>query len=436
MWKVLLDIDLTDPVFLWVWFVLSAAAVIYLLFKKRTVGWFLTAIIVLIVGAMIGASVLWVAVNLFNAFGGPVDESVWVWVPAAFAGILLAIFNLWGSRWWRKLIALVSILVFAVTATVAVNAAYGITPTLGGILHISTATDADLPTPGPTDDADPAEPLYQRWTPPAGMPSTGTTGLVPDGIPNTASGFPARPAQVYLPPAALVDGAPPLPIVIMMMGQPGDPDPQYLAKTLDEYAARNNGLAPIGLVVDQLSDPSTDLLCLDTDRGKVETYIMKDVVPWAREHLNVLQGAKYWTVAGYSNGAQCAASFGAKYPETFGNILAISPEEYPGADDPSVPLDWAFHGDQAAYDAVKPATIMAAKAPYADTTAIFTVGGEDAPYIPGTERLADAATAAGMHVTYYVVPGAGHVLDALEGGLDKGFEVLYPRLGLSAPPTQ
>jgi hypothetical protein len=44
-------------------------------------------------------------------------------------------------------------------------------------------------------------------------------------------------------------------LVIMMMGQPGDPDPQYIAKILDAQAQKNNGLAPYVLVVDQLGDP-------------------------------------------------------------------------------------------------------------------------------------------------------------------------------------
>lgn len=433
MWNFLLDIDIVDPVFLWAWFILSAIAIIYLLFKKRTVGWFLTAIIVLILGAMIGASVLWVSVNLLDVFGGPVNEATWVWVPAAFAGILLAIFNLWGSRWWRKLIALLSIAVFAVTATLAINAAYGITPTLGAFLHISTATDAELPTPGPTDDADPAEPLYQRWTPPADLPKSGTTGLVPGGIPNTASGFPARPAQIYLPPAAQVEGAPALPLVIMMMGQPGDPDPGPTAQVLDEFQARNNGLAPIVLVVDQLGDPANDPMCLDSRLGKVETYLMSDVVPWARANLNVLQGAKYWTVAGYSNGGGCAAYFGAKYPEVFGNLLAISPVEWAGAERNDEVLQSVFNGDQAAYDAVKPADIMAAKAPYPDSVAIYTAGEADPTYTASAQHLADAATAAGMHVTLAIIPGADHGITGLDGGLEKGYEVLYPRLGLSAP---
>ncbi|MET4159233.1 alpha/beta hydrolase-fold protein [Agromyces sp. PvR057] len=434
MWDFLLDIKIDDPAFLWTWYILSAAALIYLVFKKRTAAWFLTAFIVLVVGALIGVGVVWLAVNVLDAFGGPVNEVTWFWVPAAFAGILLAIFNLWGSRWWRKVIAIISILMFVATATFAISAAYGLSPTLGALLHVSTAKAIDIPTPGPTDTADPDEPLYQTWKAPSDMRKTGMTGLVQGGIPNTNSGFPARPAQIYTPPAANTKDAPLLPVVIMMMGQPGDPDPQYIAKVLDEYAAKNNGLAPIALVVDQLSDPSQDPLCLDTSRAKVETYIMKDVVPWAKANLRALHAAKYWTVAGYSNGGQCAASFGSKYPDTFGNILAVSPEEYPGADDPSGPLSWAFNGDQAAYDAAKPANIMAKNAPYADTTAVFTIGSNDLSpsYQEGTQRLADAAKSAGMATTFYSVPGADHGATGLNGGLEKGFEILYPRLGLSA----
>ncbi len=433
MGDLLLDINIVDPVLLSVFFALSAIAVVYLVVKKRTAVWIFTAFVVLLFGAAIGIALVWFASAVLNAFGGPVDRAVWIWVPAAFAGILLAVFNLWGSRWWRKLVAVLAILLFGATATLGINAAYGITPTLGALLHISTAKPVPVPTPAPTDAADPDAPLFETWTPPPGMPATGTTGTVPGGIPNTNSGFPARPAQLYLPPAAQVEAAPALPLVIMMMGQPGDPDPQYIAQVLEEYQARNRGLAPIVLVIDQLSDPSLDPLCLDTDRFQVETYVMDDVVPWAKGNLNVLHDPRFWTIAGYSNGAQCSASFGAKHPEVFGNILSVSPEEFPGADDPSGTLDGTFHGDQAAYDAEKPANIMAAHAPYPDTTAIFTVGENDPAYIPGAQRLAAAATDAGMQTTLYIVPGAGHVVDALMGGLEKGFEVLYPRLGLSRP---
>ena len=434
MWNLLLDIDVIDGPFIITVYVLAAAVFIYLLGRGSGASWVLTVIVLLIVGAMVGAGALWFAVNVLDWFGGPVIDAAWLWVAAASAGITVAIWNLWHSRWWRKLIAVLAIPLFAATAVFGINAAYGLNPTIGSMLHISTATTIDLDPPDAPPTGDPAEPLYLTWTPPPGMPATGATGLVEGGVPNDVSGFPARPAQVYLPPSALVEEPPRLPLVIMMMGQPGDPDARAIANVLDDFAARNNGLAPIALVVDQLSDPSLDPLCLDTGLGKVETYLMQDVIPWAKANLNVLQGTRYTTVAGYSNGGGCAAYFGAKYPDVFGNLLAISPVEFAGSEHSDDVLRTVFDGDQAAYDAVKPANIMAAMAPYPDTTAIFTAGEDDSGYAPGTERLADAAASAGMVTTFFLVPDADHGVSGLDGGLEKGFEVLYPRLGLSAPP--
>jgi enterochelin esterase-like enzyme len=433
VWDFVLELDVIDGPFIIAAYAIAAAVFIYLLGRGSGWSWVLTVIVLLIVGAIVGIAVLWIAINVLDSFGGPVNEATWWWVPAAFAGITVAIWNLWHSRWWRKLIAVIAIPLFAATAALGINAAYGLSPTLGSMFHISTADTIDIATPDPDQIADPAEPLYLTWTPPPDLPATGSIGIVEDGVPNTQSGFPARPAQVYLPPAALVTDAPRLPLVIMMMGQPGDPDASFIGAVLDDFAAEHDGLAPIALVVDQLGDPSSDPLCLDTELGMAESYVMQDVVPWAKTNLNVLQGPQYTTVAGYSNGGECAAYFGSKYPEVFGNLLAISPVEYAGAEQSDEVLSSIFHSVQAAYDAVKPAAIMASKAPYPDTTAIFTVGEDDDAFAPGAGRLADAATAAGMHTTFFAVPGADHGVSALNGGLEKGFDVLYPRLGLSAP---
>ncbi|WP_394553937.1 alpha/beta hydrolase-fold protein [Agromyces sp. MMS24-JH15] len=436
MWESLLEIDIVADSFVLVWLVLSGILVLYLLAKEWSIRWFLVAFLVLFVSALIGGGVVWIAVNVLNAFGGPVDDAVWLWVPLAFAGIGLAIFNLWGSRWWRKVVAGVSIVVFALTALFAINAAYGLNRTLGSLLHISTADPITPITPPASAPPEPEGALYTWWTPPADLPATGRSGVVDGGIPNAVSGFPARPAQLYLPPAALVAAPPRLPLMIFMMGQPGDPDVSFTAEVLDRFAADHGGLAPIVLVVDQLGDPSVDPLCLDTSMGKVETYVMQDVVPWATANLHVDPPGRFWTVGGYSNGGQCALYFGSKYPETFANILDISGEEFQGADNADAVLASVFDGDEFAYDAVKPTTIMTAKTPYPDTWVVFTVGSEDPHYPPGVERNAEAATQAGMHVTSTTVEGAGHGADALTGGLQAGFDVLYPRLELAPPPAE
>ena len=431
MWDLLLDIDIVDGPFLIAMYVIAAAFFVYLLGRGDGWSWVLTVVVLLIVGALIGGAALWAASTVLNLFGGPVLG--WWWVPAAFAGFMLAIWNLWHSRWWRKLVAVIAVPVFALTALLGINAAYGLDRTIGDLLGVSTVGTIDVDGPDDPSAADPTEPVYLTWTPPADLPAAGAVGVVDPGIPNTVSGFSARPAQVYLPPAALVANAPRLPLVIMMMGQPGEPDARFIGEVLEGYAAEHDGLAPIALVVDQLGHPANDPLCLDTAMGDVETYLMQDVVPWARANLDVLQGRQFTTVAGYSNGGGCAAYLGAKYPDVFGNILAVSPVEYAGAERSDQVLDSVFDGDPVAYDAVKPANIMAANAPYSGMTAIFTVGADDATYAPGTERLADAARGAGMLTTFARVAGADHGISGLMGGLEAGFGLLYPRLGLSAP---
>jgi enterochelin esterase-like enzyme len=269
------------------------------------------------------------------------------------------------------------------------------------------------------------------------MPAKGKTGLLSgtDAIPATLSGFPARAASVYYPPAALVKNPPRLPFVLLMMGQPGTPDPQYIANVLDGMAAKNHGLAPIALVVDQLSDPAKDPACADsTTYGKAETYITKDVVNWAKANLNILHSAKYWTIAGYSNGGACAFKYAAESPDVWGNLIDASGDEFPGPEIQADTIKNVFGGNKAAYEASKPASILAAHpGAYSKTVAVFTTGQNDAAFGPGAKRASQAAQAAGMQTTFYVIPGADHVGGAVDGGLQKGFDVLYPHLGLSKP---
>jgi enterochelin esterase-like enzyme len=227
----------------------------------------------------------------------------------------------------------VGALVFAVTATLGINAFYGLHPTLASFLGISLAPKVDLDPVQPHAPVQHQAPLWESWKPPADLPAEGTTAEVV--IPPKISGFASRPAGLYLPPAAQVPNPPALPLVVLMMGQPGTPDPQFIAAVLNNYASQHDGLAPIVVVADQLGDPYVDNLCLDSPlHGRPETFINRDVVDWARSHLHIIDDRKYWTIAGYSPGGQCAISFAAKYPSVWGNVLDISGEEYPGAGSP------------------------------------------------------------------------------------------------------
>ncbi|MFB2584853.1 alpha/beta hydrolase-fold protein [Herbiconiux liukaitaii] len=437
MFDAILDTRIIDGPVPWTVWVLAAAAFVYLLARPPRLRWVLTALIGLFAGALVAFATIWI-VEALNVFGVPLTVQTDAWAIATFAAIGLAIVNLRHSRARRKAIAIVGIVLFAAAGTLGVNAYFGLNPTLATLFGITVEHPIDInkptagPSPDPNGDGTPAQPLYETWQPPADMPTAGKQGT--QVIPATASGFSSRPAGIYLPPAAQVEDAPDLPLMILMMGQPGNPDPQYVAQVLDEYAAKNAGLAPIVIVADQLGAEDIDPVCSDTAAlGNAETFITVDVVNWAKANLRILQDPAHWTIAGYSNGGGCAFKYGAKYPELFGNVLDISGELYPGSEEPDQVTANLFGGDAAAFEAQKPVTILQSGAhAYPDTVAVFTVGGNDPTFEPEAQAASEAAQAAGWKTTYYVIPGAGHVADALQGGFEKGFEILYPRLGLSA----
>ncbi len=425
----ILELRIDEPWLIATLCVASLGAVGLLLVRPRASRWLLRATVAMGTGAAI-AVVFALFARKANLFGMPLPWQAIAWGTVGSAAVGLAIANVWGASWRRRLLALLSVPLFLLTTTLGINAYYGLGPTVGSFLHIQINRPISVPTG--VDGTDGAIPLYRSWQPPADMPATGEQGTIE--IPATRSGFAARTAGIYKPPAARTAHPPRLPLVIMMMGQPGDPDPQYIAKILDAQAQKNKGLAPYVLVVDQLGDPNRDPVCADSaSYGNVETYVTRDVVDFART-LPVQQIPSQWTIVGYSNGGGCAFKYAAQHPDIWGNLLSVSGEIVPGSEHPESTIADVFGGSAAAFEAAKPTHILSARTvAYPDEWALFTAGQNDPAYIDQARHAAAAAATAGWNVDSYVVPGAGHVVDALEGGLAEGFARLYPRLGLSAP---
>jgi enterochelin esterase-like enzyme len=411
---------------------LAVVALVFLFLRRPSRRRVIAAAIGLGAGVLVALAVLW-WVGSTNAFGVYVGKTITLWVVASFAGSGLAVATFWSAEWFRKLGAAVSIVLFAITATLGINTYFGLDPTVGDLAGISVQASIHLPVGGGSTGQPPgSQPsaLWKSWTPVAGMPTKGQVGSVI--IPNTHSRFVARPAGLYLPPAALVPNPPALPLVIMMMGQPGNPDPGLIASTLDRFAARHSGLAPIVIVADQIGNPLVDTFCLNSKKyGNVETYITKDVVGWARSNLHIENSPAEWTIAGYSNGGECAAYFGAKYPGIWGNVIDVSGEAYAGSDEPKTVVAQVFHGDWAAYEKTWPVGILGTKR-YPDSVGVFTVASDDLAYKVQAAAVARAAKSAHWRSTYYEVHDGGHGAVALVGGLNEAFTVLYPRLGLAA----
>ena len=388
----------------------------------------------------LGAAVaMYIAAHVLESMGvfeGPLPVGAASRAAVAVGAAAVGVVGICRRPWARRIIGIVTVIASLLAGALGVNAAYGVTHNIAAILGVQALDPASLP---PRDDAagDPAT-LYERWQPPADMPTMSSVSALTGSTKIPTGQFAARDASLYLPPAARVANPPALPLLVFMMGQPGSPDPSALAKALDAFAAQHGGLAPIAVVVDQLSAPEKDPACADSATyGAVETYINKMVPQWAASNLNIVQDHRYWTIGGFSNGGACAAYYGAKYPDIWGQVLDVSGNEFPGSEHPSQTTSDVYKGDANAFQASKPSVIMAA-APagtYTGHTAVFTWGGADTTFGPGQQANSEAARAAGFTVLTYVVDGAGHTGEALDKGLAWAIPALAPALGLAAPPA-
>ncbi|MFD6698071.1 MULTISPECIES: alpha/beta hydrolase [unclassified Microbacterium] len=280
-----------------------------------------------------------------------------------------------------------------------------------------------------------AGPLFATWRPPADLPEKGSvTSLTgAERIPSSA-GFAPRDASLYLPPAALVPDAPELPLVVFMMGQPGDPDPSFVAAAMDRLAAEHHGLAPIVIVADQLGSEDANPACVDSAAyGGVATYFTKDIPDWARSHLRLQPSPAAWTIAGFSNGGGCALDWGLEDPGLWGSIVSIAGESYQGTEFPDEVLQQVFDGDESAYEAAKPAAeAVQNSGRFGGHVALFAAGDEDAFFTAQVQLSAQIAEAAGFETQVFTVPGEDHV-GSLPQGLLMTFGALFPHLGLAPP---
>lgn len=435
----LLDIPITTGPVIMVFGALSTAFILLLVIRRTTrfalgrrgvVRWVTYLAMAVVVGALLAMSLLFLVETVFDILGAPMPNFARLYIILTFMALSLSLLNFWRSGWRRKVVAIVSILVFIITAALGINAAYGLNSTprvlFGGSSSLPTTT-----TSRTVASVDPQLLLYESWTAPASMGSSGRLSSVV--IPNTASGFKARSGLLYLPPAALVDQPPALPIIILMMGQPGGPEQsQILVPLLDAFAKRHNGLAPIVLTVDQLSAPALNPLCIDSKAGKVHSYILDDVVKFARQSLNTLQNRRFWAVGGYSNGGECALSFGTKHPDVFGALISIAGEIEPSLGTSQKTLHHGFDGDQARFDAEKPLTI-AEKRRYDDMIAILTAGANDHRFSAQAKLAAKALATRGMTTHLHLQPGGDHGGDMIRYSFSEALSILAVRFGLEKP---
>lgn len=290
-----------------------------------------------------------------------------------------------------------------------------------------------------TKSAVSARALYATWDPPRHTPTAGR--MVQVDIPGTISHFAARPALIYLPPAALVADPPPLPVVLLLAGQSRGASPEdlelkgHLSVTMNAIASANHGLAPIVVVPDQLRIGTNNPMCVNGPLGNSRDYLVRDVPDWIEAHLDVQTAASAWTIGGFSQGGTCAIQLGAGAPNVFGNLIDVSGELGPTLGTVEETVAKGFGGDFSAYEAAQPGALLRAHAPYLHEQAYFTAAQDDLVYGPDMPVVSALARQAGMSVTTLIIPHARHDWPMAERAIADGMNWLMPRIGIRSPLT-
>jgi S-formylglutathione hydrolase FrmB len=382
---------------------------------------------------LLGAGRLWLEVA--KPWPDPLPGTVWAWCGAGVLALALLVLG------WRRrsrpvrTAAVVAALLVVVGAADGVDTVYGAFPTIATALQLpppDTVPAATVLQPAQAStEPVPGRPLSETWRPDGSVPAKGAVTQVT--IPPTRSGFAARNAWLYLPPAYFAADRPLLPVLVMLGGQPGGPrdwlDGGRLAEVMDGWAAAHQGLAPVVVMPDATGAGAANPMCLDSALGRADTYLSQDVVDWASSTLQVDPDHAHWAVGGFSYGGTCALQLAVAHPDEFPSFFDASGQREPTLGSRSRTVAAAFRGDDAALTAVDPLTELAARR-YDGSAGYLVVGAQDAVYEPQQRAVAAAASAAGLPVIATELPG-GHSWSVCGAGLEQAMPWLSTRMGLT-----
>jgi S-formylglutathione hydrolase FrmB len=300
----------------------------------------------------------------------PAPFPLWVWTATFAASMALAVFGFRGAHWWRRGLSVAAIPLTLVCTLLVLNAWVGYYPT-------AQRAWGDL-TSGPLPDQTDVTALAAlRNT----RPDTGR--LVPVDIPNDASGFRHRREYVYLPPVWFGGDTPPhLPVVMMVAGEFSNPTNWIRTgnaiSVIDEFAHLHAGAAPVFVFVDSSGSFNNDTECVNGPRGNAADHLTKDVRPYVVSRFGTASDPAEWAVVGWSMGGTCAIDLTVMHPDMFSTFDDIGGDRGPNSGTREQTVDRLYGGDQAAWAAFDPRTVMAAHGPYVGVAGYFDDSQEPA----------------------------------------------------------
>lgn len=314
------------------------------------------------------------------------------------------------------------LVLFLANVLAGVNAYYGYFRTLGEALGI-------------VRNLEPLSALERTTAPDHGI-------VVQLPVPGTRSGFDARDAYVYVPPAWFATPRPALPVVLLLHGLPGDPSAWVTSGeaqlTADAFAAAHGGRAPILVLPDILGSFDNDTECVDSPRGAVETYLTVDVPATVVPRLGSAPPGPQWAVAGFSLGGMCALLLGLRHPAelpTFADYGGLVGPRTGDDNEVGMTVDDLFGGSRPAFEAHEPGVLLRQRR-YPDSGGWFEFGDKDALARESADTLVPLARAAGIRTCVVVVPRYGHVGEVWRRAFRDSLPWLAARTGLTDEPAR
>ncbi|OBJ36576.1 hypothetical protein A5630_06915 [Mycolicibacterium mucogenicum] len=431
---VILDLSLLSGPFASVLQVVAFVAGAWLLWTVRRSAPAMVLGVCAISAAVLTAGLVFVVRHVWHLFPDQLEPPVYGWLVAAVMALTLMVAAVVVDWRWRQttLTVIAGVLVLAGCAN-QINRTFEAYPALRDVF--GAVPDNEVPF---TELSRPAtgyragRPIDAHWQPRT-LP-TGPGRLATVRIPAQVSGFAARPAEVYFPPAYFADPRPALPVLVLISGQPGGPRDWIaagrLAAILDRFAAEHHGLAPVAVVADATGSRFANPLCLDSRLGNAATYLGVDLPAWVKKNLSVDTDPNGWAVAGFSYGGTCALQLATNYPGVYPTFVDIAGGIEPSLVDRRSTVEAAFGGDAAAFSQVNPLDLLQSRR-YPDSAGAIVAGAGDDESRTAARTVLQAARTAALNAHYTQVPGS-HDWGAARAALDRELPWLATRIGLIA----
>ncbi|GGJ07760.1 alpha/beta hydrolase [Paenarthrobacter histidinolovorans] len=427
----LLDVSLVSGPFLWISIACGVAGAVYLLWRRKR-SWVLTVLASLLVSVGLVILVHWILVDLMAVFSENLPFETVAWSVPAVAAVLLCAARFPRHPWKGRVLSALAMLGVILLSAVQVNLYFGLNNTVADLLGTAVARIQPLEQSLKRASNSAPGPLPAAWKAPDSMPTNGI--LRKAAIPGPVSGFNARDAYIYFPPAYQTTPRPVLPVLVLFSGQPGGPADWLtggqLRAQMDRFAEAHQGISPVTVVVDPNGSGSANTMCMDSRIAPADTYLSKDVPAWISENLDVSTDPKQWAVGGFSFGGTCAVQMGTAHPDIFPSVLAFSAEREPAlAKDRNKTIADSFDGDVSAFESRTPLTMMRERS-FGGSGVYFAAGATDNEFTNYMHELAEAAGKAGFQTEEHSIRNAGHSWDAVVRGMPGGLDFLATRWGL------